>query len=455
MIRRLFGLHGKFVISLLVAAALPFSIGLLCFQWLAYRHMVAERGEMHQMEALGLVRTIGLASNAEAEKLRVWMAAEDGLAEFASHMSKQMAALASLKSTATVDHIDRIWMTLPQDDPLLRDILENPASDRLRSYRSAHPQVAEILMTDAAGRLIAATGKTSDYYQADESWWQSGAVTPDGAYWCDTAHYDESAGVFVVDVVLPIHRDERLAAIVKVSVEVAMLVPHLIMQGGMSDSDWYFVLRGGQVLATSDDRIEMMSNPIPAKLLDSIKRGKGGWLVAEDGDGVGKILGFAALASGRGDPNAFVVVSSCGKDVSDSLWGNFLGLTMAGTALLGLCLLVGFYIIQRKVLGPLSRIEAAVRSVSALAGLQRSLRRDEERLLKQHRQVEADLLALQQIRTGGQMEVLAEEISVMISRVLHYQTEIEKAEQMERDSASLRAEVVAEAADAEGGQDEA
>ena len=49
------GLKGKFVVALLVAAALPFLVGLVVFESKGYQHLLEERGKRHQMEALTLV----------------------------------------------------------------------------------------------------------------------------------------------------------------------------------------------------------------------------------------------------------------------------------------------------------------------------------------------------------------------------------------------------------------
>ena len=73
------GLQGKFVIALLIAAALPFLLGLVVFESTGFKHLLAERGKLHQMEALTLVRAINQASDGHGEMLRTWVAADPTL----------------------------------------------------------------------------------------------------------------------------------------------------------------------------------------------------------------------------------------------------------------------------------------------------------------------------------------------------------------------------------------
>ena len=428
MIRGLLGLHGKFVISLLVAAALPFVIGLIFFETIGYRLMVAERGGKHRMESAALVAAISQATNGEAEKLRAWLGGEPQLSAFAAQKNLELKQLSPSEVEEQIRRIDGIWESLPSTDPVMVALLRNDASSALVHYQSAHHQIAEILLTDAMGRVVAATAKPTDYNQADEPWWQAGMKLQPGEFWKNTLHYDESSKVFVIDLILPLHHSGERAGVVKVSVEVASLMPHLVMRGIATDSSWYFVLRSGHILSSSDDRIEPLQNRIPPEMLGKIKSAEDGWLVGLDDEGESRIVGYTAMSSDYVAPNAYVVFSSLSDELLTPLWGSFIGLAIAGFSLLGLCLLAGFYIIQRKVLRPLAGIESAVRSVSLLARLRRAVPRDQKQILAQHQKVEDNLRLIQQIRTGDQMEVLAQDIATMISRVLNYQSEADRVE---------------------------
>ena len=428
MIRGVLGLHGKFLVSLLIAAALPFGIGLIFFETVGYRLMVAERGEKHRLESAALATAIGQATNAEAEKLRAWLSSESELNVFAAQKSQELKSLSATRAEEQIRHIDEIWESLPPTDPVMVAVLRNDASLALTRYESAHYQVAEIILTDSMGRVVAATEKSTDYNQADESWWQAGAKLQPEKFWKGELHYDESSKAFSVDVVLPLHHGGEFVGLVKMSVEVASLMPHLVMRGIATDSSWYFVLRSGHILNSSDDRIEPLANRIPPEMLGKIKLAEDGWLVGLDHEGNSRIMGYTAMGSDHVASNAYIVFSSLSDELLTPLWGSFIELAVAGFSLLSLCLLAGFYIIQRKVLRPLASIESAVRSLSLLARLRRIASPDQKQILEQHQKVHDNLLLIQQIRTGDQMEVLAQDIATMISRVLNYQSEFDRFE---------------------------
>lgn len=440
MIQGLFGLHGKFVISLLIAAAMPFFAGLLFFEVFAYRHMIGEQGDVHQLEASALIASINLAANAEGEKMISWLSSGDPLVDYAAEKSREMRAIDPVAAEQKVRYIDEIWSSLPDADPKVRDVLVNASAQAIGSYRSMNKQVAAVLVTDAMGRVIASTCKTTAYNQAEEHWWRKGSVLANGDYWGDTIHYDESADAFVINLVMPLHKGDEMVGVVKVAVEVVKLVPRLVMRDGRTDSSWAFVLRSGYVLACSEPEIVPLRARLPEQVMNKIRGSENGfgWCVGEGPGGKERIIGYSGFSSDYLDPNAYIVFFSLSEDLFDQLWVNFVGISLAATLLLALSLLVGFFIIQRLVLSPLTRIEGAVRSLSLLMRMRRDDAQEKADVLSQQQRVESKLRTIQKIRTGDQMELLAREISTMISRVMRYQYEVdnatpEKGEESEED----------------------
>lgn len=71
-----------------------------------------------------------------------------------------------------IDRLDRRWRQAENTDPLIASSMANPCAAHLLKFQSAHGEFSEIFLTDRLGVVVAATDRTSDYYQADESWWQ-------------------------------------------------------------------------------------------------------------------------------------------------------------------------------------------------------------------------------------------------------------------------------------------
>lgn len=120
---------------------------------------------------------------------------------------------------AVVEQIDRAWRAAEGPPPEQAALLDNAAARYLADITSHDLIYREILLTDRYGRLVAASGPTTDYYQADEDWWQAayddgrrGRVSVTDVRW------DESARVFAVEIAVPVQEPggEGLAGVLKV-----------------------------------------------------------------------------------------------------------------------------------------------------------------------------------------------------------------------------------------------
>jgi hypothetical protein len=141
------GLKGKFVVALLVAAALPFIVGLVVFESKGYQHLLQERGRLHQIEAMTLVKALDQASISQGETLRTWLAADPALTAHLSEKNRKASGRDTQEIALESRRLDEIWTSLPSNDPQLVAVLENPASASLRKFLTLHPVVAEIMAT--------------------------------------------------------------------------------------------------------------------------------------------------------------------------------------------------------------------------------------------------------------------------------------------------------------------
>ena len=80
------------------------------------------------------------------------------------------------------------------------------AQSYLRQQVASSPYFAEIFFTDRNGFNVAMTKPTSDFVQSDEGWWQS-AWTQGASV--GEVRYDDSAGVWSVDISIRIDRPDR------------------------------------------------------------------------------------------------------------------------------------------------------------------------------------------------------------------------------------------------------
>ena len=119
---------------------------------------------------------------------------------------RRQAAQASARpmDAAAVAALDREWEQ-PASGKTESALLANDASTFLADL-VAHDRIyRELLLTDVQGRLVAASGRTSDYFQGDEDWWT--AARNDGRRGrvsLTDVRWDKSAGIHAIEIAVPV-----------------------------------------------------------------------------------------------------------------------------------------------------------------------------------------------------------------------------------------------------------
>ena len=93
-------------------------------------------------------------------------------------------------------------------DFLVQWRLTNAVAQELLEYQEIFPANVEVFITDVYGGLVGATNRTSDYYQADEDWWQAAYNNGQGAVYISEPEFDESADALAVLVAMPLRNYE-------------------------------------------------------------------------------------------------------------------------------------------------------------------------------------------------------------------------------------------------------
>ncbi len=118
-----------------------------------------------------------------------------------------------------INIIDNDWKE-KEETPLIRKYLDNELSSALSKYLEFYKQkdsyavIAEMYVTNKYGVVIGSTGRTSDFLQADEEWYQNAVKEKD--FWVGDVEYDESSDTLSVDIVVNLFNDDGdFAGIVK------------------------------------------------------------------------------------------------------------------------------------------------------------------------------------------------------------------------------------------------
>lgn len=102
--------------------------------------------------------------------------------------------------TAQLEATDVRWIAAPDDSPLVQRVLSsdeavNPNAQINEALGGFDDENVEVFLTDRYGGLVASTDRTSDFYQADEDWWQAAYNGGQGGVYISEPVADESAGI--------------------------------------------------------------------------------------------------------------------------------------------------------------------------------------------------------------------------------------------------------------------
>ena len=148
---------------------------------------------------------------------------------------------------------DKAWIASKGATELAETIASNELSGILKSIQSQSPDVyGEMIVTDSRGATVAMTKTLSDYYQADEYWWQKGKTYVESGAFLDDRGYDESVGSIVIGVVVPVLYDGEVIGIFKINFRIKAILD--IVSGEGLDQGYILLLArsDGSVILSSD-----------------------------------------------------------------------------------------------------------------------------------------------------------------------------------------------------------
>ncbi len=351
------GIRAKVTALLVVVALLPL-LATLAAMVIGGGHLRRETfGKYLQASAVAEARDLQVQLVKDIEKFEVAMH-EPGVISFLSGFTEKLPADVRSK-------LDMEWSSLTEDSREMRNVLQNDISDILRRIRINDPNIAEMLLTDRFGQLVAATSRTDDFCQDDEVWWQQTYNGGKPRAFVDEVQFDASAGVWSVDICIPVMKDEDFLGVLKVVVGMRHWVgPDITTDEGVS---------AGIMLVRHDGIIIHRQGLSPLK--HSLKRwdeislaqSAPGWRLTDDKE----IQAWAVIAL-PGTVGKYPLVAPVWTVVlytpqSEALGEVYrLGLIMliVGLGIIGALFLAGLYLVDRGILDRIRRVERATRQVA-------------------------------------------------------------------------------------------
>ena len=219
------GLRAKILSIIAVSVVIPLVTGTLVTRFQGFRAYRNEKGALFKTIATHYAMGINAVLDGHARSLQEWAA-----------LSPFSMALAQMTRGPTPDQTivdqevaywDSRWPGPQEGDASIQEFLTNEVARLARRFMAANPEFGEILVTDMQGRLIGATGRTEDYFQAEESWWRGAERLRGRQVWVEGVYWDPSAGIDSLAMSLVIFDPEepgRAAGVIKGVLEASQVL---------------------------------------------------------------------------------------------------------------------------------------------------------------------------------------------------------------------------------------
>jgi hypothetical protein len=125
-----------------------------------------------------------------------------------------------------ITQLDDRWQDSDPDeqDSVAYNLIHNEVGDIIRQFiqddidSESKFKYAEIIITNVYGANVAQSGKTTDFRQSDETWWQE---AKDHGIFLSEGGFDDSAGVYSSDIAVQIRDKEgRFIGVLKTVINV-------------------------------------------------------------------------------------------------------------------------------------------------------------------------------------------------------------------------------------------
>jgi len=173
------------------------------------------------------------------------------------------ANVAGALSQAEIEARDQQWRAADDAanaDSLVAQVLNNEMADELREFQAAFPEHAELFLTDRSGVNLAATNRTSDYYQADEAWWQAAYNNGRGGVYVGQPEFDESSQTFGLIIAVSVSTPDQgdVVGVLRTTLNQDVLIrPLLTARFGQTGHVHISLPNGEEIHLVSDPEAEL------------------------------------------------------------------------------------------------------------------------------------------------------------------------------------------------------
>ena len=217
---------------------------------------------------------------------------EGTLYEDLKKSNSQFESMGNMKEY--ISNEDSKWKSASEQEitPFMYDLINNSISNDLRRVTSFYEEknsynlFPEVFITNKYGVNVAQTGKTSDYYQGDEEWWQT--ANKEGFYISDFG-YDESSKTYSIEFALRIEDSKKnplgVILVVYDIKDLTNLIDNIHSESELeySSTDIKIISKEQKVIYSSDKGSSIIYEPISENIKTIFNLNKSyGYFIAEE-----------------------------------------------------------------------------------------------------------------------------------------------------------------------------
>lgn len=262
-IRKL-GIRHKIVLIICLSIFIIILLGVSLMYFLEVKIITSGIGTNYQEIAESLAASVSQHVKGEVEDILTYAARSVWI----NTVKEANAKYGQEDETAIKKHMyemDKKWISSSDNDPFLDPYIGNMISSSMKDILSIRKNIAEIFITDKFGALVASSNRTSDFYQADEEWWQRAYNSGKGSLYIGNVEFDQSSKRWSVPIAAALRdKDGSIVGICKESLDTERLFGDVIN---------YKIGKTGRAALTDED-CNILSRkdtaPIETKFCDKI-----------------------------------------------------------------------------------------------------------------------------------------------------------------------------------------
>lgn len=293
---------------------------------------------------------------------------------------------------------DRRWTNSPIDDIFIKEYVSGGIPDSMRGMMRMRGTISEIILTNKFGGIIFASGKTSDFYQADEDWWQKTYNGGKGFLYFGDLEYDNSSAKWGATIAVPVTgHDGDVIGVCKVFIHIERLFD-FINRFRIGLTGRAFLVNDSGAILVSRDIVPLSTNIMSSADFVKLKNAANGYvLTIPDVWGKKKsVVSICPIASSFLQNNGIqwsIIISQDSNEAFGLLNTFLLMLSYIAVFFIPLTIPVGLLIGDR-LARPIEALSKAARQIAT-----------------------GDLDQVINIKTGDEIEQFAETFKIMVKNL--------------------------------------